>query len=551
MHTSKRFVCPICEYSCGRQKVFEIHLIEEHKFSSEEDAYLKLFLHNIAPLCACNQCNLITKYHGWNKGYAKFILGHAGRIHSTFDKETANSIIEKRRQKQIGQVGWSKGLTKENSEVIRKRSEIIQKVVKQQFEQNERISWIKGLTKETDERVQRLSISSKNVYLTGKRIPSYKGLTKETDDDVYQMSLNVKKTLKESSLRKRLDALKRLTPEEIKRRIDINSPNLSLITNLDEYTRDIHKNLVFVCNSCHHKQTKSLISAMSNRCDICDPAGSKPQIEIDRFVRSLGFATSMCDRSIISPYEIDIMIHEKKLGIEYNGLYFHSENFKNKEYHAYKSSECFKKDISLFHVFEDEWTNKQAICESMIRHKLQKTSLKIAARKCKIQNVNFEDRKKFFEDNHIDGNVKASHALGLYDSQNILVACLTLRKPSHKKYEGFLEIARFCTLNNVSVIGGLSKLTKNALGFCKEKNIKGVMTYVDTRHGDGHGYILSGFSLIGKTGNRFWWTGGKERIDRFKIRASKSEGLTEKEIADSLGVVKIWGCPNLIFQKLA
>jgi hypothetical protein len=121
--------------------------------------------------------------------------------------------------------------------------------------------------------------------------------------------------------------------------------------------------------------------------------------------------------------------------------------------------------------------------------------------------------------------------------------------PFHKKYKGQLEIARFCTKLYSRCPGGLSRLTKYALQHCIERGFTSLLTYVDTRFGTKAGYATAGWNFEGRTVNRFWWTDGRNRIDRFKIRADKSNNMTEKEVAESLGVVKIWGCPNLIFTK--
>ena len=51
--------------------------------------------------------------------------------------------------------------------------------------------------------------------------------------------------------------------------------------------------------------------------------------------------------------EIDIYIPEIKLGIEFNGNYWHS--LKKQNYHLNKTKECENKNIRLIHIWEDEW----------------------------------------------------------------------------------------------------------------------------------------------------------------------------------------------------
>ena len=71
----------------------------------------------------------------------------------------------------------------------------------------------------------------------------------------------------------------------------------------------------------------------------------------------------MHDRTIINPYEIDIIVPSKSIGIEYDGLYHHSEigGGKPKTYHSFKTNEAKKHGYQLIHIFEDEWLYKQDI----------------------------------------------------------------------------------------------------------------------------------------------------------------------------------------------
>lgn len=66
------------------------------------------------------------------------------------------------------------------------------------------------------------------------------------------------------------------------------------------------------------------------------------------------------DRTILRPKEIDIYIPDLKIGIEYNGLYWHSiENGTDKYSHRNKSLACRKLGIRLIHIFEFEDLDEQ------------------------------------------------------------------------------------------------------------------------------------------------------------------------------------------------
>lgn len=65
------------------------------------------------------------------------------------------------------------------------------------------------------------------------------------------------------------------------------------------------------------------------------------------------------DRKLIAPYELDIVIPDRKLAIEFNGIYFHSiEAGTPLKYHLMKTERCEAKGYRLIHIFEDEWNDE-------------------------------------------------------------------------------------------------------------------------------------------------------------------------------------------------
>jgi len=284
-------------------------------------------------------------------------------------------------------------------------------------------------------------------------------------------------------------------------------------------------------------------------CSKCSMNGiSKQEKEVVNFTKTF-YSDEILEnsRSIIGPKELDIFISAKKFAIEYNGLFWHSSQNIDKKKHLNKTNECLKKNINLFHIFSDEWANKQEIIKSMIKYRIGMVETKIHGRKCKLVYINKEEGKEFFINNHISGDNKAQIYIGLkYD--NKLVSCLSLKKPIQKKYgDKVIEIARFANLINTTVNGGFQKLFKFAKKFAKDNNFDSILTYADRRFGEGHVYLKSGLSYIGKTPIDYWYTNGKEREFRFKYRAQKEPKLTEKQVAENSGVYPIYGCGSNIY----
>ncbi len=87
-----------------------------------------------------------------------------------------------------------------------------------------------------------------------------------------------------------------------------------------------------------------------------DDAFSTYEIEINKFLNSLGINKHiMNDRKLLSGKEIDILVHSHKLAIEFNGMRWHTDKFKSKSSHIFKSIECKKLGYHLIHVWEWIW----------------------------------------------------------------------------------------------------------------------------------------------------------------------------------------------------
>lgn len=276
-------------------------------------------------------------------------------------------------------------------------------------------------------------------------------------------------------------------------------------------------------------------------CPKCSAAGfSKEEKEVLDFVKSFYSGEILENtRSVIPPKELDIYIPEKQFAIEYNGLYWHSGDKVDKFSHRDKTRDCKEKGIRLFHIFSDEWREKQDIVKSMIRYRMGMVPNKVFARKCEVREVDKDVGRDFFNRTHISGDTRARVYFGLYYKDN-LVSCVSLKKPIQKKHGNILEIARFATELDTAVIGGFSKLYKHMKHYTIQNEFAGIMTYADRRFGDGGVYNLGEFQKTGTTPVDYWYTDGFVRHFRFKYRAQKP--LTEREVADKAGVYPVYGC---------
>jgi len=284
-------------------------------------------------------------------------------------------------------------------------------------------------------------------------------------------------------------------------------------------------------------------------CKKCSNAISNIEKDIVAFIKSFSINVLENCRTVLNGKELDIYIPEYKLAIEFNGLYWHSELHKDKNYHVDKTNECEVKGIQLIHIFEDEWLDKQDIVKSRLKNLLGLTENKIYARKCEIKEVPTKEKTKFLNDNHIQGSVGSKVNLGLYHN-NELVSIMTFGKRGVIKHNK-IELLRFCNKLNTNVIGGASKLLKH---FISQYEPKEIISYADRRWSNGNMYETLGFNLKSTNKPAFTISKGKKRESRFKYQKHRlidmgfdCDGKTADEILRNNGLYKIYDCGSYTY----
>ena len=252
-----------------------------------------------------------------------------------------------------------------------------------------------------------------------------------------------------------------------------------------------------VCNICKVETRFSnsfmnkKISYGENPCLNCNPplySTSKGEIEFKEFIRSIYNGEILeNDRIIGNGKEIDILLPNEKLGYEFNGIYWHSEIFKDKKYHIDKKNIIESKGIKLHNIWEDDWLYKNEIIKSRIINSLGGSN-RIHARKCRIEEILPSLERSFLNENHIQGYVSSKIKIGLF-YENKLVALMSfgLRRgalgslPKINEY----EMLRFCNKLNTSIVGGASKILNH---FLKKYLPDKIISYQDNSWSAGNLY---------------------------------------------------------------
>jgi len=288
-------------------------------------------------------------------------------------------------------------------------------------------------------------------------------------------------------------------------------------------------------------------------CPNCSSSVSNIEKEINQFLLSCGVQTITSSLSIIPPYQIDIFIPSHNLAIEFNGLYWHSENKVGKNYHLNKTQICEQNNIRLIHIFEDEWLFKKEIIKSKLKNLLGLTLDRVFARKCVIKDVDPQTSCHFLNTHHLQGKINSKINLGLYYNQE-LISLMTFTKPrlgigSH--HSGY-ELSRFCNKTDTIVVGGADKLINH---FIKKYHPNQIISYADRRWSRGDLYRKLGFTQTNINKPNYWYIIGKKRVHRMNFRKEKlkKEGfdikLTEKQIMVSRNIERIYDCGTIVFLK--
>ena len=234
-------------------------------------------------------------------------------------------------------------------------------------------------------------------------------------------------------------------------------------------------------------------------------------------------------RGLLERQEIDIYLPDYKLGIEFNGDYWHSDLFYSDHggrslHHQEKSLAAEKQGIFIFHIFEHEWNNElvRDNIKNRLSSLLHKNTQKLGARKCTVVEITTEQKKEFLQQNHIQGNDHSTKNIGLM-YQGELMACMTFVKPKNKKYTW--ELSRFCSKHDYNIQGGASKMLQY---FAKDLEVGDtISSYNDITKTKGDVYRALGFVCVSINKPNYVWINFHTGDIRTRYQEQKA-GETER-----------------------
>ena len=303
-------------------------------------------------------------------------------------------------------------------------------------------------------------------------------------------------------------------------------------------------NVIIICKK-HGEFLQSPVNHYYGKgCQKCanEMTTSSGELELKEYIKSIYDGILLDNsRGTIENYELDIFLPKLNIAIEYNGLYWHSEANKSKNYHNDKYNCCKNKGIRLVQIWEDEWRDNVNNIKLFLRNLILNPEKKYYARKLRLEKVDLINQRNFLSKNHFQGYVSSSVCFGLWDD-NKLIQLMSLKKLNEKNY----EISRLCTINNSIVIGGSERLFKQL----KQSVVwDSIISYNNLDKFSGNTYEKLGM-IYDSTSIGFFYTDNKIRFSRQKFQKKKliKSGIANigngNEMARSIGLYRVFTSGN-------
>ena len=492
------------------------------------------WVHNIPDYILCECGNRLSNHMNWMDGYKKFCSNKCSSNNKTTKENTKNTLLNR-----YGVDHYSK--TKEYVDKVKKTS-----------------TYKYGVDNysKTDDYVEKSKKTCMDRYGVDHytKTIDYVEKSKKTCMDRYGVdSFSKTDKFKEKFKKTCVD---KYGVDHIFKNNFYRDSNFNITKN-EFYISYLDKLNLFNCDCGQNHNFKistddyfGRIKANNKLCTICYPVSSSSSIKETMLFK---FIDCNYDGDIMSnyrdKYEIDIYLPELNIGFEFNGVYWHSEKFKSKNYHIDKTDYFKDKGIRIVHIWEDDWVNKENIIKSQILNLLNITKNRIFARKCHVKEISVKDTLDFLNENHIQGSVHSVIKLGLFYNDE-LVSIMTFDHFEGRKRINNDEwnLSRFCNKIEYNIIGGASKLLSN---FIKNYNPIRIISYADKDWSIGSLYYKLGFENIGGNGPDYKYVINDKRIHKSRYRKSKlNTKLTESNQMMLNGILKIYDCGKMKFEMI-
>lgn len=280
--------------------------------------------------------------------------------------------------------------------------------------------------------------------------------------------------------------------------------------------------------------------------EICPPKMQGISIaekEILAFLQSI--ASDFQTKRFANDYELDCYSDSLKLGVEYNGLYWHSEENRPRDYHLKKTKYFESRGIRVIHVWEHEWKDRKEQVKDFLRSACGGNAVRIGARKCEFREIGYEEAKEFLSRCHIQGHCKqTTYAIGCFYEGELVGVCSFGR---HHRDSSKYVLNRFACKANYTISGFLAKASK--IGAVKLGTIYSWAHYAKSQ---AKGYIAAGWSVEGFLRPDYFYADAQGRViskqARKKSAVGTPTGMTEAQHSKADGLYRIWDCGKILLR---
>ena len=306
----------------------------------------------------------------------------------------------------------------------------------------------------------------------------------------------------------------------------------------------------------NHERSMTLSSVVNGcGCKRCASGNraSKGEQEVSRFISSIYSGEVINNtRSVIPPLEVDIYLPEKKLAIEYNGLYWHSKK-QDKKADFNKFISLKEKGIRYIGIFEDEWVKRREFVEKYLTNVLglSRPSFILRPQEISVERVSYREVRPLLDEHHYSGARAAKYYFGLVHEEK-LIGCVLIAKPTRQQVDADWEIVRMCLDPKYKVHGMWSYISKHVLEdfFPGQK----IVSFSDNRRDSGLVYRHMGFVEDDVIRPDYYWCKGIDRFHKSGLRKTDDEkktGKTEVCLREAQGFTQIYdvGKTRWVYNK--
>lgn len=245
---------------------------------------------------------------------------------------------------------------------------------------------------------------------------------------------------------------------------------------------------------------------------------------------------------------IDIFLPDYNLWIEINWIYWHSDKFKDKDYH--KNKILKNKWIQLLFFTDYDLIHNYDRVLNYIKWKIWLLP-SIWASKCKIKEINTKEAKNFCEKYHIHWFASWSKYYWLFFREELVSVCITWK--NRFKKDNSIEIVRLC--NKCKIIWWFARFLKIIKKEIPD-NVK-ITTFIDSYLWDPENNIFTKnwFKYLWHTNPNYNWFTNRWTIKLSRQQCMKHKLLkkwyiwdTEDEIMRWLWWIKVYDWWNYKFE---